>query len=95
MPNVKRLHFWVSGRVQNVGFRAYVAQQAWQLGLTGWVRNRGWDEVEALAEGDPQALQTFAAALQKGPSASRVDALRQEEEPVTGEFPRFEIRSSR
>jgi len=91
----KRLHIWVSGRVQNVGFRAFVAQEAWRLGLTGWVRNLGWEEVEALAEGSPEALQTFAASLQKGPSASRVDACRREEEPATGEFPGFEIRSSR
>ena len=53
MPNENvRAHVWVQGTVQNVGFRAYVEAQAHQVGVTGWVRNVGYDTVEAVAEGE-------------------------------------------
>src|SRR6476646_10730578 len=44
-----RAHVWVKGRVQGVGFRAHVEYSARQMsGLTGWVRNVGYDTVEAM-----------------------------------------------
>jgi len=46
-----RVHVWVKGRVQGVGFRAFVQQIAYSIGVTGWVRNVGYDTVEAMAEG--------------------------------------------
>lgn len=95
MSDIKRFHFWVQGRVQGVGFRAFVVDTALRLGLTGWVRNVGWDTVEAVAEGSPAALEAFRQALQTGPRMARVDSLRQEEETPSGEFDRFEMRSSR
>ena len=89
-----RIHIWVSGRVQGVGFRAYVAQQAQFLGLTGWVRNVGYSEVETVAEGRREILDRFADLIQRGPTASRVDDSRVEWEPFTGEFAAFGIRRS-
>ncbi len=90
-----RLHIWVSGRVQGVGFRAFVQQNASLLGLTGWVRNVGYDQVEAVAEGPRPLLERFAELVQRGPSASRVDECRIEWGSAEGEFSRFEVRSSR
>jgi acylphosphatase len=81
--------------VQGVGFRAFVVDQAEALGLTGWVRNVGWETVEAVAEGSRKDVDSFIKTLKVGPSVSRVDACRVEEEIVTGEFKRFEMRSSR
>ena len=49
---LQRVHVWVKGRVQNVGFRAHVQYSARQIGVTGWVRNVGYDTVEAVAEGN-------------------------------------------
>ena len=47
-----RAHVWVKGRVQGVGFRVHVEYKARQVGgLTGWVRNVGYDTVEAVVEG--------------------------------------------
>jgi acylphosphatase len=46
-----RVHIWVMGRVQGVGFRAFVQQSGAMFGLTGWVRNVGYDQVEVVAEG--------------------------------------------
>ncbi len=90
-----RIHAWVQGRVQGVGFRAFVIDSAERLGLTGWVRNVGWDTVETVAEGERAALDAFLTALKSGPRMSRVDSCRVEEEIPSGEFPRFEMRSSR
>ena len=48
---IVRVHIWVKGRVQGVGFRAFVQQNALPIGVTGWVRNVGYNTVEAVAEG--------------------------------------------
>ena len=55
----KSLHIQVWGRVQNVGFRAFVGQQAKLLGVNGWVRNFGRNQVEVRAEGHEANLQAF------------------------------------
>ena len=93
-PN-ERLQIWVTGRVQGVGFRAFVAQAANNLGLTGWVRNVGYDQVEAVAEGQREDLEEFAAIVRAGPRASRVDESRIEWLSASNEFIDFTVRSSR
>jgi acylphosphatase len=90
-----RVHIWVRGRVQGVGFRAHVQQSGHMLGLTGWVRNVGWDQVETLAEGDKAILEQFIGTVRTGPRASFVEDARVEWEQATGEFPSFQVRSSR
>ena len=93
--NPVRVHIWVTGRVQGVGFRAFVASSAAYLNLTGWVRNVSWDTVETLAQGSREQVDQFVQALKNGPRASRVDHCRVEEETTGSEFTSFEIRSSR
>jgi len=97
MPEAElsRVHIWVRGRVQGVGFRAFVQQSAVQLGLKGWVRNVGWDQVEALAEGGRPTLELFVEVLRTGPRASHVEDTRVDWEPATGEFSIFEVKASR
>ena len=90
-----RVHVWVQGRVQGVGFRAFVVDRAAALGLTGWVRNVGWETVESVAEGGRKEIELFIKTLKSGPPVSRVDECRVEEEIPTGEFAHFEMRSSR
>ena len=92
---LSRVHIWVRGRVQGVGFRAFVQQSANQLGLTGWVRNVGWDQVETIAEGDKTVLEKFIEAVRTGPRASHVEDARVEWETASGEFDSFQVRSSR
>jgi acylphosphatase len=92
---MERLHCVVQGRVQGVGFRAFVRGQALKLGLTGWVRNVGYDQVEVLAEGPRDRLETLLEFLRRGPSAARVDAVVPEWSPATGEFRDFQVRASR
>jgi acylphosphatase len=86
-----RVHLFVSGWVQGVGFRYFVRQQAAQLSLTGWVRNLNDGRVEALAEGERDSLDQFVVALRKGPRGSQVDLLETAWSEATGEFSEFEI----
>jgi acylphosphatase len=90
-----RLHLHFRGRVQGVGFRAFVASRARQHGLTGWVRNVGRDGVEAAAEGPRRSLEPFLEAVRGGPPGARVEALQADWQAPTGEFTGFDIRSSR
>ena len=87
---------WVKGRVQGVGFRAHVEYAARQIGgLTGWVRNVGYDTVEAIAEGERAKVELFIEQMKQGPRMSRVDEARVEWEDVTGEFKEFGVKRSR
>lgn len=89
-----RIHLRVTGRVQNVGFRAFVQQAASLLHLTGWVRNVGHDQVEAEAEGSRQALEVFIHQVGEGPRGSRVDDLQVEWVNPVGGSDSFIFRSS-
>jgi acylphosphatase len=90
-----RAHVWVHGRVQGVGFRAHVEYHARQIGgLTGWVRNVGYDAVEAIAEGERSKVERFIQMMKDGPRGSRVDGSKIEWEEPTGEFVKFGMRRS-
>ncbi|WP_324809201.1 acylphosphatase [Sphingomonas sp. LY29] len=68
-------HVIVTGRVQGIFFRAWTKQQADQLGVSGWVRNRSDGSVEAFLEGDETAVADLIERMRSGPSAARVDRL--------------------
>ena len=90
-----RAHIWVKGRVQGVGFRAFVEFMARKIdGLSGWVRNVGYDTVEAIAEGERPQVERLIEVMKEGPRGSRVDESKVEWEVVTGEFREFEVRRS-
>ncbi len=69
----RSLHCLVSGKVQGVYFRAWVFDQASNLGLSGWVRNLDDSRVEVLAQGSESALEELRTRLLKGSPLSRVD----------------------
>jgi acylphosphatase len=71
------IHVVMRGRVQGVGYRAFVADEAWRLSIAGWVRNRRDGTVEALFAGDVDAVDAMIAACRRGPLGARVDALYQ------------------
>ena len=62
----------IHGRVQGVGFRAFVLRQAQRLGVRGWVRNRGDGTVEALLIGASEAVAAVEAASRRGPTLAAV-----------------------
>lgn len=84
--------FVVSGRVQGVGFRYFVQEAAMVEGLSGWVRNLPSGAVEALAEGDAEALERFARKLSRGPSMARVDNVETVAEAPHGRGGPFTVR---
>jgi len=69
------VHVIVRGRVQGVGYRAWIEDQAILAGLEGWVRNRQDGSVEALFAGPAQDVAEMVASCRKGPPACRVDAV--------------------
>ena len=66
------LQLRIEGRVQGVGFRWWAVGEARALDLRGWVRNRRDGAVEALAIGEPPAVEAFAAACGHGPPGAVV-----------------------
>jgi acylphosphatase len=70
-------HVTVTGRVQGVGYRAWVAHEASARQLEGWVRNVRDGSVEALLAGPADIVTDMIAACRRGPSLARVDAVRQ------------------
>jgi len=65
----------VRGRVQGVGFRAFVEDEARERRLAGWVRNRRDGSVEAVFSGPAADVDAMLAAVRDGPPAARVDAV--------------------
>jgi acylphosphatase len=65
----------VRGRVQGVGFRAFVEDEARRRRLSGWVRNRRDGSVEAVFAGSFDEVDGVSAALRRGPTSARVDAV--------------------
>lgn len=88
---LERLHAVVEGRVQGVGFRAFVQQHALGLDLTGWVHNTYEGNVEVLAEGPRSTLDFFLERLNAGPRGSFVTRVRIDWEPASGEFVTFNV----
>lgn len=71
-------HVTIRGRVQGVGYRAWVEHRALVQDLEGWVRNRRDGNVEALFAGPEDVVTAVVAACRRGPSSARVDAVQDE-----------------
>ncbi len=75
----RRIH--IKGKVQAVWFRAWTIEQATELDLDGWVRNRLDGSVEAVAAGPADKIEELIARCHRGSPASRVDKVIVEETP--------------
>ena len=71
-------HVTIRGRVQGVGYRAWVEEEASARGLEGWVRNRRDGSVEAVFAGPADVVTDMIAACRRGPYSARVDAVQEE-----------------
>jgi acylphosphatase len=83
-------HLKISGRVQGVGFRYSMAEEAERLHVTGWVRNRHDGTVEAVVDGAPDAVEGILAWVYRGPRGASVTDVQVAEIPES--FERFEMR---
>lgn len=75
MSGAKSVHVRIEGKVQQVWFRGWTLEQATNLGLQGWVRNRLDGTVEALFSGPGEAVDRMLEACRKGPPSARVSAV--------------------
>lgn len=91
MPAARPIHLTITGRVQGVGFRDWLAGEARAHGLSGWVRNSLDGSVEAVLAGDAAALETVLAACRRGPPMARVADVATAEAAAVPE-PGFEVR---
>ena len=83
--------FVVNGRVQGVGFRYFTQDAARREGVTGWVRNRPDGAVEALVEGDDEAVVRIERAIRSGPRGARIDTVYVDTEDPSGAYRDFSI----
>ena len=81
----------VMGRVQGVGFRWFVENEASKLGVSGWVRNRQDGSVEVLASGTKAQLDSLYDVLRRGPRAARVDNVEVTEAVPTSDLKSFRV----
>jgi acylphosphatase len=81
----------VHGRVQGVGFRVSVARRAEQRGVAGWVRNRPDGAVEAVFEGEPDAVASLVEYCRDGPRGASVERVDVTDEDPEGSAS-FEVR---
>jgi 2'-5' RNA ligase len=81
----------ISGLVQGVYFRASTRDAAAAAGVTGWVRNRRDGRVEAVFEGEEEAVESMVKWCWKGSPSSRVEKVEVSSEEYRGEFPDFRI----
>jgi acylphosphatase len=68
-------HVTIRGRVQGVGYRAWVEHIATELGLDGWVRNRRDGSVEAVFAGPAEIVAQMVERCRRGPGSARVDTV--------------------
>jgi acylphosphatase len=81
----------VSGRVQGVFFRDSVRRHALDRGIAGWVTNREDGKVEAVFEGDAEAVEALIAFCRSGPEDAVVTDVEVSDEEPAGE-PGFQVR---
>jgi acylphosphatase len=88
----RRVHAFLRGRVQGVGFRNFTQRAARMLRLAGWVRNLRDGRVEMVAEGPAEKVAKLLEQVRVGPRASRVEGVEITDEPPQGEAGGFEVR---
>ncbi|KHO47356.1 MAG: acylphosphatase [archaeon GW2011_AR5] len=81
----------VSGKVQDVSFRSFVRRNAELLGLSGYVRNRDDGKVEAVIEGDKDAIEALIEAMRTGPEKAAVKDIDIEWRPHSGIYNDFKV----
>jgi acylphosphatase len=83
--------FLISGRVQGVGFRWFTKDAADREGVTGWVRNLPDGRVEALVEGEADAVTRVERFIRSGPPGARIQTVHVDTEPAAGAHKGFSV----
>ena len=88
----KRVHVFVSGRVQGVCYREMTRREATRNNVFGWVRNMPDGRVEAVFEGRPESVDQMVNWCRTGPDLALVEGVEALEQPYSGAFNDFRIR---
>lgn len=91
MKTIVAYKYLVSGRVQGVGFRWFVQQQANKLNISGTVKNLINGDVEIIAQSDISTLENFKSQVRKGPALSRVDTIKEIREAIIRPLQKFKV----
>ena len=86
---IRTVRVIVRGRVQGVGYRAWVEREAQARRLSGWVRNRRDGSVEALFSGDAMAIDAMIEACRSGPRMAAVEDVTASDAPADRELRGF------
>ena len=85
MPSSRIARRWyISGRVQGVGYRYFAQRAATPLGISGYARNLDDGRVEVYASGPAEALSDFSARLREGPRWADVRGVEEQEAALEG-----------
>ncbi|MTI60670.1 MAG: acylphosphatase [Firmicutes bacterium] len=87
-----RRHLYISGRVQGVGFRAFILQHARKNGVNGWVKNTYDGKVEAVFSGGEDKVTRLIKLAKKGPRWARVENIEIRKEDYQDEFEEFTVK---
>jgi acylphosphatase len=87
-----RAHVFVNGRVQGIFFRQETKHEADRRGVSGWVRNLSDGRVEAVFEGEKEAVKALIEFCKRGPPMARVTNVDLTWENYKGEFDSFRIK---
>ena len=88
---MRRVHIFISGKVQGVGYRFYMKRKAEELNINGSVQNTHDNSVEAVAEGEDEAIQEFIRHLRKGPFMAKIEKIDIQEEKPEGDLSSFDV----
>jgi len=88
---METVHLLISGKVQGVFFRDSSRKVAQNLNITGWIKNRQDDKVEAMISGDEKDVQAFINWCKSGPERAEVEEVIVSKQGKTS-FEKFEIK---
>ncbi|MBW3670469.1 MAG: acylphosphatase [Acidobacteria bacterium] len=82
----------IHGKVQGVGYRFFATRVARRLGLKGWIRNLRDGTVDAIVEGETEAIDEWLEEIREGPRYAEVTKIDQEQKTFLGKFGDFDVR---
>ena len=85
-------HLRIHGKVQGVGYRFYATRVARRMGLKGWIQNNRDGTVEALVEGEKNAIDEWIEEIREGPRYAEVTHIDQESKEFSGRLPDFDVK---